>query len=112
VREVCLAASRTVDEGQYRPSSNSMMNSLFGEKVDTSFNSVSREQMIFTIWRAVRPVDATLPAPGTVDLPAAGSAEPATLTVQVIDPAVISIDWEIDGQGVAERAGGTLALGA
>ena len=49
--------SRYVGTGQYRPSCNSMMNSLFGESVDTSFNSVSREQMIFSIWRAVTPID-------------------------------------------------------
>ena len=49
-----FVGSRYVDSGQYRPSGNSMMNSLFGNNVNTSFNSVSREQMIFSIWRAVR----------------------------------------------------------
>jgi hypothetical protein len=100
-----FAGSRYVDSGQYRPSSNSMMNSLFGNNVNTSFNSVSREQMIFSIWRAVRPVDAVLPPAGKV-------AQATTLSVQVVDPAVISIDWEIDGRIVAERAGGTLNLAA
>jgi hypothetical protein len=101
-----FVGSRYVDGNQYRPSSNSMMNSLFGNDVDTSFNSVSREQMIFGIWRAVRPIDATLPAPGAV------SNEVEALTVRVIDPAVIDIDWSIDGEPVAERAGGTLNLAA
>ena len=100
-----FVGSRYADTGQYRPSSNSMMNSLFGSNVNTSFNSVSREQMIFSIWRAVHPVDATEPAPGNVN-------QPTTLSVQVVDPAVISIDWEIDGQVVAERAGGTLDVAA
>lgn len=100
-----FAGSRYVDSGEYRPSANSMMNSLFGNNVNTSFNSVSREQIIFSIWRAVHPVDAALPAPGAVQ-------NPETLTVQVIDPDVISIDWEIDGELVAERAGGTLDLAA
>ncbi|RYZ04054.1 MAG: hypothetical protein EOO73_25735 [Myxococcales bacterium] len=75
---------------QYRPSCNSMMNSLFGNNVNTSFNSVSREQMIFGIWRAVKPVDSTEPPAGPV-------TNPPTLTVNVIDPAVINVDWTVDG---------------
>lgn len=90
--------SRYVGDGQYRPSCNSMMNSLFGDNVDTSFNSVSREQIIFSIWRAVKPIDSTDPPAGAVD-------NPATLTVNVIDPAVINVDWTVDG--VTTVNGGT-----
>jgi hypothetical protein len=97
--------SRYVDSGQYRPSSNSMMNSLFGEEVDTSFNAVSREQIIFTIWRAVHPIDATEPPAGSAEAPEA-IADPGTLTVHVIDPAVINVDWTIDGV-MNENAGTT-----
>jgi hypothetical protein len=82
--------SRYVGTGQYRPSCNSMMNSLFGLTLDTSFNSVSREQIIFSIWRAVTPIDSTEPAEGVVD-------NPAILKVNVIDPAVIHVDWTVDG---------------
>jgi hypothetical protein len=82
--------SRYVGEGQYRPSCNSMMNSLFGTNVNTSFNSVSREQMVFSIWRAVVPIDSTEPPEGAV-------SDPGTLTVNVIDPDVISVDWTVDG---------------
>jgi hypothetical protein len=82
--------SRYVGSGQYRPSCNSMMNSLFGQALDTSFNSVSREQMIFSIWRAVTPIDSTDPPEGAAN-------NPATLTVNVIDPAVINVDWTVDG---------------
>jgi hypothetical protein len=82
--------SRYVGSGQYRPSCNSMMNSLFGDDVDTSFNSVSREQMIFSIWRAVKPIDEAVPPEGAV-------SDPGTLQVHVVDPAVISVDWTIDG---------------
>lgn len=82
--------SRYVGSGQYRPSCNSMMNSLFGENLNTSFNSVSREQMIFSIWRAVKPIDEVVPPEGAVN-------NPPTLTVHVVDPAVISVDWTIDG---------------
>lgn len=97
--------SRYVDDNQYRPSSNSMMNSLFGNNVNTSFNSVSREQIIFGIWRAVRPIDAVEPAAGAV-------SDVDSLTVRVVDPAVIDVDWTIDGETIAERAGGTLNLAA
>jgi hypothetical protein len=82
--------SRYVGTGQYRPSCNSMMNSLFGSNVNTSFNSVSREQIIFTIWRAVVPIDSTVPPAGAVN-------DPGSLTVNVIDPAVIDVDWTVDG---------------
>jgi len=75
---------------QYRPSQNSMMNSLFGNNVNTSFNSVSREQMIMSIWRVVKPIDSTEPAAGAV-------SSPGMLKVNVIDPAVINVDWTVDG---------------
>jgi hypothetical protein len=82
--------SRYLDSGQYRPSANSMMNSLFGTNPNTAFNPVSREQMIMTIWRVVKPIDSTAPAAGAV-------TNPGTLTVNVIDPAVINVDWTVDG---------------
>jgi hypothetical protein len=99
--------SRYVGTGQYRPSCNSMMNSLFGSNVDTSFNSVSREQMIFSIWRAVVPIDSTEPPEGAV-------SNPTTLKVNVIDPAVINVDWTIDGQTTVNggTSFSTAALGA
>ena len=96
--------SRYVGDGQYRPSCNSMMNSLFGDNVDTSFNSVSREQMIFSIWRAVVPIDSTEPPEGAVN-------DPAVLKVNVIDPAVINVDWTIDGQ-TAVNGGTSLSTSA
>jgi hypothetical protein len=91
--------SRYADTGQYRPSANSMMNSLFGTSLDTSFNAVSREKMIMDIWRFVTPIDSTTPAAGAV-------SNPATLTVNVIDPAVINVDWSVDG-AVEVTNGGT-----
>jgi hypothetical protein len=96
--------SRYVGTGQYRPSCNSMMNSLFGGAdltkipLDTSFNSVSREQIIFSIWRAVKPIDSVEPPEGDAN-------DPAALVVNVVDPAVISVDWTIDG--VTTVNGGT-----
>ena len=62
------------------------------------------EQMIMDIWRNVvadrfdrcqRP---------------ARSTNPATLTVNVIDPAVISVDWSVDGTVVAANGGPTFTL--
>jgi len=84
------SGSRYVGSGQYRPSANSMMNSLFGDKPDTSFNPVSREQMAVGMWRYIKPIDSTEPAAGAV-------TNPAMLKVNVIDPAVISVDWTVDG---------------
>jgi hypothetical protein len=84
------SGSRYVGSGQYRPSANSKMNSLFGTDPNTSYNSVSREQLIFTIWRYVTPIDSTVPAAGAV-------SNPGVLRVNVIDPAVINVDWTVDG---------------
>lgn len=82
-----------------------MMNSLFGDNPNTSYNAVSREQMIFTIWRAVVPIDSTVPAVGAV-------TNPSTLTVKVIDPAVIDVDWSVDGSVVAAKGGETFDVAA
>jgi len=95
-----FVGSRYVDTGQYRPTINSKMNSLFGNAKDTSYNSVSREKMVMDIWRVVVPVDSTVPAAGAV-------SNPSTLTVNVIDPAVINVDWSVDGTVVAANGGTT-----
>jgi hypothetical protein len=84
------SGSRYVGSGQYRPSANSKMNSLFGTYPNTSYNPVSREQLVFTIWRYVTPIDSTVPAAGAV-------SNPGVLKVNVIDPAVINVDWNVDG---------------
>lgn len=85
--------------GQYRPSDNSMMNSLFGLDPNTSYNSVSREQMVFSIWQFMHPIDSTVPEEGTV--------QGGMLQVNVVDPAVINVDWSVDGEVVAENGGTT-----
>jgi hypothetical protein len=89
--------------GTWRPSENSMMNSLFGNDPDTSFNAVSREKIVMDIWRAVQtPYDSTTPPAGAV-------MNPSSLTVNVIDPAVISVDWTVDG-AMALRNNPTLVI--
>ena len=103
--QTTVAGSRYCMSGQYRPTSNSMMNQLFGDKPNTSFNSVSREKMIMDIWRAVTPIDETLPPAGKLD--AAGM-----LQVRVIDPAVIAVDWSVDGNVVKQAGGETFDLAA
>jgi hypothetical protein len=100
-----VAGGRYCQSGQFRPSQNSMMNQLFGEKPNTSFNPVSREKMIMDIWRAVTPIDKATPDPGA--LPA-----PMMLKVDVIDPAVISVDWSVDGQVVAANGGTSFDVAA
>jgi hypothetical protein len=94
-----------VDTGQYRPSANSMMNSLFGTNLNTSFNAVSREKMIMDIWRYVTPIDSTNP-------PAGSLSSPTTLTVNVVDPAVINVDWSVDGAVKVTNGGTTFNLAA
>jgi hypothetical protein len=88
----------------WRPSDNSMMNSLFGDDPDTSYNPVSREKIIMDIWRVVKtPYDSVDPAEGAV-------TNPAALTVNVIDPEVINVDWSVDGNVVAMAGGPTYAI--
>ena len=84
------SGSRYVAQRSTGRRANSMMNSLFGNNVNTSFNSASREQMVMSIWRVVKPIDSTEPAAGAV-------TSPGMLKVNVIDPAVISVDWTVDG---------------
>lgn len=97
--------SRYVATGQYRPTANSMMNSLFcgGDGMnnctaDTGYNAPSYEKIIMDIWRNVVPIDSTVPPAGAV-------SNPATLTVNVIDPNVVSVDWSVDGAVVTANGG-------
>jgi hypothetical protein len=95
------------DGGQtWRPSQNSMMNSLFGTNPNTSYNPVSREKIVMDIWRVVMtPYDSVTPEPGPV-------TNPTMLTINVIDPEVINVDWTVDGNIVAMDGGPTYNIGA
>jgi hypothetical protein len=95
----------------YRPTDNSMMNSLFcGSsdptkcKADTAYNGVSREEIVMTIWKRLHPIDSTEPAAGAV-------TSPGVLKVNVIDPLVINVDWTVDNT-VMKNAGTTFDTGA
>jgi hypothetical protein len=90
----------------WRVSDNSMMNSLFGDDPNTSYNPVSKEKIVMDIWRAVEaPYDSVSPPAGAV-------TNPTALTVNVIDPEVIDVDWSIDGDIVAVDGGPNYAIGA
>jgi hypothetical protein len=94
------------DGNVWRPTDNSMMNSLFGNNVNTSFNAVSREKMIMDIWRVIsNPWDSVTPPAGAV-------TNPQTLSLALIDPAVIDVDWSVDGAMVAMKGGPTYNIGA
>jgi hypothetical protein len=95
-----------VGNATWRPSSTSMMNSLFGDDPNTSFNPVSREKIIMDIWRAVaQPYDSVEPPAGAV-------TNPTMLKVNVIDPAVINVDWSVDDTLKAAHGGSTFAIGS
>jgi hypothetical protein len=80
-----------MSSGNYRPTDNSMMNSLFGNDPDTSFNQPSREKMIMDIWRIIQtPWDSLEPPVGAVP------AGTTTLKLNLIDPMVLSVDWSVD----------------
>jgi len=70
--------------GLYRPSLNSKMRSL-----GRPFDAVSREQIILEIYDYVDPLDDWLSN-------AQPLVDPAALWVDVIDPAVIQVQWSID----------------
>ena len=82
-----------------------MMNQLFGDKPNTSFNSVSREKMIMDIWRAVTPIDVATPAPGAID-------KPGTIELRLVDPEVIHVDWSVDGEMVKANGGQSFDVAA
>ena len=90
------SGSRYVGTGQYRPSANSMMNSLFGNDKNTSFNRCRASRSSSPSGGASSPIDSTMPAAGAV-------TNPGVITVNVIDPAVINVDWTVDGDGNDER---------
>ena len=51
-----------------------------------------------SIWKKVKPIDSTEPAAGAV-------TSPGVLKVNVVDAAVINVDWDVDG--TVMKNGGT-----
>jgi IgA Peptidase M64 len=71
--------------GIYRPSDNSKMRSL-----NRPFDAISREQFISRIYAEVDPLDGWL-GNGTV------LQDPTEIWVDTIDPAVIAVEWSLNG---------------
>lgn len=74
-----------VANGIWRPSLDSKMRSL-----DRPFDVVAREEFIRGFYALVDPIDSHTPNAGTL-------TNRASLTVDVIDPAVIRVDWTVNG---------------
>jgi hypothetical protein len=84
------------DTGAFRPSEESVMNMLWDSSY---FNSISLENAVRVIYDMVDPIDSATPA---------DTSAPGVLTVDVVDPAVIKIDWYVDGMLQAKAGGRAL----
>jgi Ca2+-binding RTX toxin-like protein len=85
------------DHGIYRPTDDSKMRSL-----DRPFDPIAREEFVHKFYEFVDPLDGYDDNAGT-------KFNVQTLSVDVIDPAVISVDWTVDGQTFV-NAGETFSL--
>jgi hypothetical protein len=88
------------DKGAYRPTPNSKMG-WTSDRRPASFNAICREKIILDIYDIVRPVESSS---DTANI----QTNPEKLWVKVIDPAVIIIDWYVDGKLVAANGGESL----
>jgi hypothetical protein len=88
------------DRGAFRPSDESVMNMLWDSSY---FNAISRENAVRVIYDMIDPIDSSTPASTTA---------PQVLEVKVIDPAVLKVDWSVDGAVVAANAGATFDVAA
>jgi hypothetical protein len=92
-------------QGIWRPSDNSVMNMLFQAYAPTNvFNSVSREKVIRDLYAFVSPVDCATDTRSTL-------SNPLRIQVNVVDPAVIKVDWSVDGVVVSTNGGGIFDVG-
>jgi hypothetical protein len=88
------------DRGAWRPSQESVMNSLWRS---STFNSISLEQAVRVIYDIVRPFDVSLSTPE-------GGTDVEVVEARVVDPEVLQVDWSVDGELVAEDHGQLLDL--
>ena len=79
--------------GRYRPTDNSEMNQL-----PDYFNMPSMQKMVRDIYAIVDPIDAHTDNTAPI-------TNPAELVVSVIDPAVIKLEWSVDGAVVSPDGG-------
>jgi hypothetical protein len=88
------------DRGAFRPSEESVMNMLWDSSY---FNAISLENAVRLIYDVVDPIDDATPADTTT---------PGVFTVDVVDPAVIKLDWYVDGTLQTEAGGRALDVAA
>jgi IgA Peptidase M64 len=81
------------DSGLYRPSLNSKMRTL-----GNPFDAIGRESIILSIYKQVDPLDLWLAN-------SAALTDPASLWVDTVDPAVIDVEWLVNGQAVPGAQG-------
>ena len=81
--------ARYHDLGLFRPSADSKMRTL-----GRPFDAISREKIVLDIYGLVDPLDAWLDNSAVL-------IDPAYLAIDVIDPAVIGVDWFVNGNLVA-----------
>jgi len=99
-RQGLFEGAQYCDKGAYRPSQDSVMNSLWRSSY---FNAISLEQAVRVIYGMVRPIDRASPA----DL-----HTPATLFVKVVDPQVVHSEWFVDDEPRPRASGPTLDVSA
>ncbi|MFO0899828.1 MAG: M64 family metallopeptidase [Pirellulales bacterium] len=80
---------RYYDQGIYRPSEDSKMRDL-----NRPFDAVSREEMILDLYRKVDPLDGWTPNDDAL-------LNPTSISVDLIDPAVLDVDWLLDGAPIS-----------
>jgi hypothetical protein len=83
----------TSGKGVYRPSPQSRMNHFVHE-----LDAIGKEAVIHSIYAHVRPIDEHLGAEATVE----GCEAP---WLRVVDPAVIAVEWRVDGELVPGARG-------
>jgi hypothetical protein len=79
--------------GRFRPTQNSEMNQL-----PDYYNMPSMQKIVRDIYGIVDPIDAHTDNTSPLD-------NPTQLVVSVIDPAVIKVEWSVDGTVVAANGG-------
>jgi hypothetical protein len=85
--------ARYCNNGVYRPTDNSEMNIL-----PDYYNMPSMQKIIQDIYLIVRPFDAYTSNAGTL-------TNPGALQVRVVDPAVLKVEWSVDGASVTADGG-------
>jgi hypothetical protein len=98
--QTTVEGARYCDKGVWRPTKDSVMNSLWASSY---YNSVSLENAVRKIYALVTPIDSSTSSTVT---------SPQGLEVTVVDPNVIKVDWSVDGVLAAPSGGATFDVAA